>query len=56
MLATADTGIKHFLSALATPEACLPTSPSPPASATSLCPLLQVLGPQSLGAPLHTGF
>ena len=52
-LATADTGIKHFLSAGSIPEACLPTlcpRPSLPPS-SSLCFLLQFQGPQSLGAP-----
>ena len=48
MLATADVGIKHFLSAVSILEACLPT---PPSLSSLPCPLLQFLGPQSLGAP-----
>lgn len=50
MLATADVGIKHFLSAVSIPEARLP---APSSLSSLLCPLLQVLGPQSLGGPPH---
>ena len=44
MLATADAGIKHFLSAVSIPEACLPTPPPHPAPVQFPLPLAPVPG------------